>query len=148
MDGAGLAGNIVATLGAVRAATTIQSPQFDAEAWLQIIILIVALLLAAIASAAETAFTSVSRIKLKNQVEAGDEKAKKIEQLLAQPNVFLSTILVVNNVAVIVACTMATVPGLPFPAHRRALVSKNTTSLVCLVFCAISAETCGEAKPS
>ncbi len=147
MDGAGLAGNIVATLGAVRAATTIQSPQFDAEAWLQIIILIVALLLAAIASAAETAFTSVSRIKLKNQVEAGDEKAKKIEQLLAQPNVFLSTILVVNNVAVIVASSMATVLALRFSPNLGELIATILISLVVLIFCEITPKTAAVQNP-
>ena len=149
MDGAGLAGNIVATLGlgAVRAATTIQSPQFDFEAWLQIIILIVALLLAAIASAAETAFTSVSRIKLKNQVEAGDEKAKKIEQLLAQPNVFLSTILVVNNVAVIVASSMATVLALRFSPNLGELIATILISLVVLIFCEITPKTAAVQNP-
>src|SRR5258708_33460499 len=143
MDGAGLAGNIVAALGlgAVRAATNIQSPQFDAEAWLQIFILIVALLLAATASAAETAFTSVSRIKLKNQVEAGDEKAKKIEQLLAQPNVFLSTIPVVNNVAVTVASSMATVFAVPFAPTQRGVVGTILLSLLVLIFCEITPKT-------
>jgi len=149
MDGAGLAGNIVATLGlgVVRAATTIQSPQFDFEAWLQIIILIVALLLAAIASAAETAFTSVSRIKLKNQVEAGDEKAKKIEQLLAQPNVLLSTILVVNNVAVIVASSMATVLALRFSPNLGELIATILISLVVLIFCEITPKTAAVQNP-
>src|SRR5258708_28578094 len=135
MDGAGLAGNIVATLGlgVVRAATNIQSPQFDSEAWLQIIILIVALLLAATASAAETAFTSISRIKLKNEVEAGDEKAKKIEQLLAQPNVLLSTILVVNNVAVIVASRMGTVLAPRFSPTFGGVIATSPLSRVGLI---------------
>ncbi|HKF36711.1 MAG TPA: hemolysin family protein [Ktedonobacteraceae bacterium] len=150
MDGAGLAGNIVATLGVVRAATniqSIQSPQFDTEAWLQVIILIVALVLAATASAAETAFTSVSRIKLKNQVEAGDEKALKIEQLLTQPNVFLSTILVVNNVAVIVASSMATVLALRFSPNLGELIATILISLVVLIFCEITPKTAAVQNP-
>ena len=39
----------------------------------------------------------------------GDKKALEIDRLLAEPNIFLSTILVVNSVAVIVASSMATV---------------------------------------
>ncbi|HYT36124.1 MAG TPA: hypothetical protein VEL49_03015, partial [Ktedonobacteraceae bacterium] len=61
MDGAGLAGVVVA---AFRVASASQVPQFDLEAWLQLIILIISLILCAMASAAETALTSISRIKL------------------------------------------------------------------------------------
>ena len=66
MDGTGLA-SIAAGIG-------FQVPSFDAQAWLQFTILIVSLLLCAFASAAETSFTSISRIKLKNLVEEGDAK--------------------------------------------------------------------------
>src|SRR5947207_15106602 len=78
MDGAGLVGSIVATLSVARAASDSQMVSFDAVAWLQLLILIVALILCAIASAAETALTSISRIKLKNLVESGDSNAIKI----------------------------------------------------------------------
>src|SRR5258708_36121857 len=106
MEGGGRAGIIMAAPGLPRAATNVQSPQLDTGAWIQILALIVSLILAAAASAAETTFTSINRITLKNLVEEGDAKAKKIEQLIAQPHVFLSTILGVNNVAGIVASSM------------------------------------------
>ena len=77
MDGAGLARVVVA---AFHVASASQVPQFDLEAWLQLIVLIISLILCAMASAAETALTSVSRIKLKNLVEEGDKKALEIEQ--------------------------------------------------------------------
>ncbi len=91
-------------------------PQLNAEVWLQLSVLIIALIICGVASAAETALTSVSRIKLKNLVEEGDEQALAIERLLAEPNTFLSTILVFNSVAVIVASSMATVLALRFSA--------------------------------
>ena len=147
MDGAGLAGNVMAALAVVRAATGVQSPQFDSEAWLQLIILIIALILAATASAAETALTSVSRIKLKNLVEEGDQKAIEIERLLSQPNVFLSTILVVNNVAVIVASSMATVLALRFSANFGELIATILISLVVLIFCEITPKTAAVQNP-
>src|SRR5260370_30553331 len=109
MDGPGLAGHSIAAVFITRAASNFQNPSFDGTAWLQLFILIVALILCGIASASETALTSVSRIKLKNMVEEGDKKAAEIERLLAEPNAFLSTILIVNLVAVIVASCMATV---------------------------------------
>ncbi|TMD57296.1 MAG: HlyC/CorC family transporter [Chloroflexi bacterium] len=125
MDGAGLVGSIVATLSVARAASDSQMPSFDAVAWLQLLILIVALILCAIASAAETALTSISRIKLKNLVESGDPKAIKIDRLLANPNTYLSTILVVNSVAVIVASSI----------------------LVVLIFCEITPKTAAVQNP-
>ena len=147
MDGPGLAGVVVAALSAVRAATASQVPQFDAEAWLQLIILIIALMLCATASAAETALTSVSRIKLRNLVEEGDKRAVEIEHLIANPNVFLSTILVVNSVAVIIASSMTTVLALRFFPNYGELIGTILISLVVLIFCEITPKTAAVQNP-
>ena len=142
MDGPGLA--MGATLAVARAATGFQ---FDAEAWLQLTILIFSLILTAVASATETALTSVSRIKLRNLAEEGDKKALEIERLLAQPNTFLSTILVVNSVAVIVASSMATVLALRISSTLGELISSIVTSLVVLIFCEITPKTAALQNP-
>lgn len=147
MDGSGLAGILGVAYAVIHTAANLQAPQLDSEAWLQILILILALILAGMASAAETAFTSISRIKLKNQVEDGDVKAIQIDRLLTQPNVFLSTILIVNNVAVIVATTMATVLALRFSANFGELISTILTSLVVLIFCEITPKTAAVQNP-
>lgn len=114
---------------------------FTTIEWLQLFGIIVALIFSALSSAAETALTSVSRIKIKNMVEAGDTAAKKIERLLAEPNKFLTTILVVNNVAVIVASTLATVLALEISETWGELISTILTSLVVLIFCEITPKT-------
>jgi len=147
MDGAGIAGNVMATLAVVHAVAVSQSPQFDIEAWLQLIILIISLILCATASAAETALTSVSRIKLKNLVEEGDKKALEIERLISQPNIFLSTILVVNSVAVIVASSMTTVLALRFIPDYGELIGTILISLVVLIFCEITPKTAAVQNP-
>src|SRR5437667_3253949 len=147
MDGAGIAGNVVATLTVVHAAAVSQSPQFDIEAWLQLIVLIISLILCATASAAETALTSISRIKLKNLVEEGDKKAQAIELLISQPNIFLSTILVVNSVAVIVASSMTTVLALRFIPNYGELIGTILISLVVLIFCEITPKTAAVQNP-
>jgi putative hemolysin len=142
MDGPGLA--MGATFAVARAAAAFQ---FDAEAWLQLAILITSLILTALASATETALTSVSRIKLRNLAEEGDKKAIEIERLLAQPNTFLSTILVVNSVAVIVASSMATVLALRISATFGELISSIVISLVVLIFCEITPKTAALQNP-
>ena len=147
MDGPGLAGHNFAALFITRAASDFRIPTFDSEAWLQLFILVVALILCGIASASETALTSVSRIKLKNLVEEGDKKAAEIERLLAQPNTFLSTILIVNSVAVIVASSMATVLALRFSTSLGELLSTVVISLVVLIFCEITPKTAAVQNP-
>ncbi len=121
--------------------------QLDSGAWLQLIIMVVALLLCSVASAAETAFTSISRIKLKNLLEEGDQVAAKIENMLAEPNIFLSTILVVNSIAVIVASSMATAFALRFTESFGELLSSIAISLFVLIFCEITPKTAAVQNP-
>ncbi len=139
MDGPGLS--------SLAASIKFQMPQLSAEAWLQLIVVVVALILCAVASASETALTSTSRIKLKNLVEEGDKQAEKIERLLNEPNTFLSTILVVNSVAVIVASSMATALALQFSASLGELISSVIISLIVLIFCEITPKTVAVQSP-
>ncbi|HEX4715435.1 MAG TPA: hemolysin family protein [Ktedonobacteraceae bacterium] len=144
MDGGGLT---EAALTVARATSGFQWPQFDTAAWFQLTLLVIMLILCALASASETALTSISRIKLRNLVEEGDKKATEIEQLLANPNVFLSTILVVNSVATIVASSLATLLALRFSQTWGDLVETLILSLVVLIFCEITPKTAAVQNP-
>ena len=139
MDGPGLA--------SIAVGIDFQAPQLDIEWWLQFTILIISLFLCAFASAAETSLTSISRIKLKNLVEEGDERAIEIENLLSKPNKFLSTILIVNSVAVIVASSMSTVLALRFSPNYGELIATILISLVVLIFCEITPKTAAVQNP-
>ena len=57
-----------------------------------IILLIVLIGINGIFSASELAFLSLDKIKLKEQAEKGDKKAKSIKKILSNPSDFLSTI--------------------------------------------------------
>src|SRR5438270_11716284 len=127
MDGSGLA--------SIAASIDLSTPQFTSASWLQLIILLVSLFLCAMASAAETALTSISRIKLKNLVEEGDKQAIEIERMLSNPNKLLSTILIVNIVAVIVASSIATLLSLQFFGNLFYIIATILISLVFLFFC-------------
>jgi CBS domain containing-hemolysin-like protein len=104
----------------------------------QVVILIVALIASAISSASETALTSVNRIRIKNLAEEGDVRAQQIVTLLQKPQRFLTTILVINNVAVILASSMATVIALSYTPQWGEVISTIITSLVVLVFCEVT----------
>ena len=120
---------------------------FTGTDWVLLIILLVSLLLAATSAAAETALTSVNRIRIRNLAEEGDAKAKRIARLLEKPQVFLSTILVVSNVSVIVASTVATImAGTMLPNYGQ-FISTIVLSLVVLIFCEITPKTAAVQAP-
>src|SRR5262249_59478094 len=93
-------------LGIVLAAPT--SSGISGNDWFLLITLLLALVLAATSAAAETALTSLNRIRIRNQAEEGNAKARRILRLLEVPERFLSAILVMSNAAVIVASSSAT----------------------------------------
>ncbi|HEV3231402.1 MAG TPA: hemolysin family protein [Candidatus Dormibacteraeota bacterium] len=107
-----------------------------------VVLLFLTLVLAWLAAAAETALTSVSRIRLRRLVEQGDPRARTIERLHREPNDYLTAILTTNTTAIIVSATAA---GLIANNHGwGAIVPQLVVSLVdavvVLVFCEITAK--------
>ena len=64
----------------------------DSAQIMNIISLIILLILSSLFSCSETAFLSVSKIKIRTLAEEGNKKAKQIEKMLETPSKFLSTI--------------------------------------------------------
>jgi len=114
----------------------------DTTAWVELLIIAIALILAGLAASAETSLTSISRVRLRTLVEQKVPQAIVIERLHRDPNAYLSTILIVNTVAIIVASSTATLLGLHLYRERVAewLVSL-ILSLVVLVACEITPKT-------
>ena len=114
----------------------------DTTAWLELLIIAIALILAGLAASAETSLTSISRVRLRTLVEQKVPQAIVIERLHRDPNSYLSTILIVNTVAIIVASSAATLLALHLYRERVAewLVSL-ILSLVVLVACEITPKT-------
>ena len=75
----------------------------------QIFGIIVLLAFSAFFSSSETAYTSLSHIRLKNQASLGDESAKRALDLADQYDDLLSCILIGNNIVNIGAASLATV---------------------------------------
>ena len=110
--------------------------------WIELLIIVVSLVLAALAASAETSLTSISRVRLRQLVEQKVPQAILIERLHRDPNSYLSTILIVNTVAIIVASSAATLLAIRLYQDRVAdwLVSL-VLSLVVLVLCEITPKT-------
>jgi putative hemolysin len=142
MDGPGLSGS-----ASIAAAIGFHVPQFDSVAWWQLTILIVALVLCGLASAAETALTTISHFKLKDLVAEDEQKALKIDRLLADPNTYLTTILIVNTISVIVVSSMATMLALRVSTNWGTLLAILLSSLIVLIFCEILPKTAALQNP-
>jgi CBS domain containing-hemolysin-like protein len=114
----------------------------DTTAWLELVVILVALVLAALAASAETSLTSISRVRLRQLVEQKVPQAIVVERLHRDPNAYLSTILIVNTVAIIVASSAATLLALHLYHERVAEWAVSVVlSLVVLVACEITPKT-------
>lgn len=80
----------------------------DTSDAIQLISLIILLFLSAFFSSAETALTSVNRIKMKTLADEGDKKAQTVLDVLENTGKMLSTILIGNNIVNITTTTLAT----------------------------------------
>ncbi|HAF25775.1 MAG TPA: hemolysin [Lachnospiraceae bacterium] len=80
----------------------------DDPSIIQIVIFIILLILSAFFSSAETAFTSVSRVRLTTLKEDGSKKAERALKIIDHPGKMLSTILIGNNIVNISATSLAT----------------------------------------
>ena len=120
---------------------------FTGYDWALLVGLIVALIIAGASAAAETALTSVSRIRIRNLAEEGDRRAQRIRRALERPDQFLSTILVVGNIAVITASTLATIIAVSLDFSFAEVISTVLLSLIVLIFCEITPKTWAVQSP-
>ena len=91
--------------------------------WGYIILMIICLCFSATFSAAETAFTSVNRVKIKTMSGDGNKKAARVQKLLEKYDKLLSAVLIGNNVVNIALSTLATV------VFTRALINLNANQV-------------------
>ena len=102
-----------------------------------IVLLVVGLIVAAFASAAETSLTSVSRIRIRSLAEEGNRRARRVLRLHNDPNAYLTTILTLNTVALIVASTTTAVLIAEHLTSLPQAIGTIVLSVVALIFCEI-----------
>jgi magnesium and cobalt exporter, CNNM family len=78
------------------------------QQWIEAVAIVVCFILAALASGTETALTSVGRLRVRYLAEEGSRAARILQRLQRDPNRFLSTVLLINTVALIVASSSTT----------------------------------------
>jgi putative hemolysin len=135
------------SIGALSLLMATPKHSFSGYDWALIIGLFVVLLIAAASAAAETALTSISHIRMRNLAEEGDIKAQRIRRILEHPDAFLSTILVVSNISVITASTLATLIALDTNFSFAEVASTVLLSIIVLIFCEITPKTAAVQNP-
>ena len=71
--------------------------------------IIICVMFSAFFSASETAFTTLNRIRLKTEAEAGDSRAALVLSIAENYDKMLSTILIGNNIVNIASASLATI---------------------------------------
>ena len=108
----------------------------DSAQIMNIISLIILLILSSLFSCSETAFLSVSKIKIRTLAEEGNKKAKLVESLLDDQDRLLSAILVGNNLVNIGASslTTATIMAIFGDAAQTVAIATGVVTLCILIF--------------
>ena len=101
---------------------------------LMLIIIIVCILLSAFFSATETAFSTVSTIRLKYRAERGDKKAINCLKITENYDKAITTILIGNNIVNIGCSSVATVLCMNLFGDAGAAISTGAVTLLVLTF--------------
>ena len=83
----------------------------DPSDMIQLIILVVLLLLSAFFSSAETALTTVNKIRMRTLAESGDRRAERVLRVTDNSGKMLSAILIGNNIVNLSASSLSTFHG-------------------------------------
>lgn len=101
---------------------------------IQIIILPVLLLASAFFSSAETALTTVSRIKVRTLADNGNRRAETVLRVTDRQSKMLSAILIGNNVANLSASSLATIIAIRLLGDMGAGIATGVLTLLILIF--------------
>ena len=113
----------------------------DSSDYIQLLILILLIGLSAFFSSAETALTTVNKIRIRNLAEAGDKSAVTLTKVLEDQGKMLSAILVGNNVVNLTASSMSTPLAMNIWSNKAVGIATGVLTLVILVFGEISPKT-------
>ncbi|RCW45386.1 MULTISPECIES: hemolysin family protein [unclassified Halanaerobium] len=113
---------------------------------LELLILAALLFLSAFFSGSETAFMAVNRIKIKERVQRGDDRASRVDKLLTNQTKLLTTILIGNNLVNISASSIATALAVRLFGNKGVGIATGAVTLLILVFGEITPKALGNNK--
>jgi len=105
----------------------------DPSSW-QIILLIILIILSALFSSAETAFTAVNKLKLRHMAEEGNKRAKRTLKLVENPSKIISTLLIGNNIVNIFASALTTMIVIEKFGFNATALATSLLTIVIIIF--------------
>ena len=113
----------------------------DTGDFIQLAALILLLALSAFFSSAETALTTVNRIRMRTLAEEGNARAKKILAITDDSGKMISAILIGNNIVYLSASSIATTLAIKLFGNMGAGIATGILTLLILIFGEISPKT-------
>lgn len=108
---------------------------------IRILIVVVLLCLSAFFSSAETALTTVNKMKMRSLAESGDKSAERVMKIVENPGKMLSTILVGNNIVNLSASSLMTTLTMEVFGSAAVGIATGILTLLILVFGEITPKT-------
>lgn len=108
---------------------------------IQILVLAVLLCLSAFFSSAETALTTVNKMRVRSLAESGDKAAARVMKITEEPGKMLSTILVGNNIVNLSASSLMTTLTMQMFGSAAVGIATGILTLLILVFGEITPKT-------
>ena len=113
---------------------------------IQLVVLIILLALSAFFSSAETALTTVNRLRVRTLVDDGDPRAIILSKVIDDPGKLLSAILIGNNIVNIAASSIATLLATEFWGSAGAGIATGVMTLLVLIFGEVTPKTMASLK--
>ena len=110
-----------------------------------IIIFIILLIVSAFFSASEVALVGINRAKVRSLADSG-KKGRRLEKLKNNPDHFLITILIGNNIANVGAAALATAVALEFFQNNGIAIATGVVTILLLIFSEIGPKTYANRK--
>lgn len=118
----------------------------DTASILQFVILAILLFLSAFFSSAETALTTVNKIKMKNMADEGNKRAALVLQVTEDSSKMLSAVLIGNNIVNLSASSLATTLAIRLLGSVGAGIATGILTILILIFGEISPKTMATLK--
>lgn len=118
----------------------------DSDIIIKLIVLFVLIVLSAFFSSAETALTTVNKIRIKSLADDGNKQAATVLKIIEHSGKMLSAILIGNNIVNLSASSLATTISLEVFGNVGVGISTGILTVVILVFSEISPKTIATIK--
>ena len=103
----------------------------DTDGVIQLVTILILICFSAFFSSAETALTTVNRVRMKGLADEGDKRAKTVLDVLERYGKMLSAILIGNNIVNIAASSLATT--LAIQIHLSVGIATGILTVVVLI---------------